>query len=68
MHGKNVRTGRSDTPLEDGRIWVVASCRNDVARLAHFSQQAGQHIQIGYAIVRSVMFMSVVYFSLRESG
>ena len=32
-------------------MWVVAGCRNDVARLVHFSQWSG-HIRIGYAIVR----------------
>ena len=35
---KDVRTGRPDTPSEGGRTWVVAGYRNDVARLAHFSQ------------------------------
>ena len=34
-----------------GGTWAVASCRTDVARLAHFSQWSGQHIRIGYAIV-----------------
>ena len=32
---KDVRTGRPDTPSEDGGTWAVAGCRNDVARLAH---------------------------------
>ena len=45
IHGQDVRTGRPDTPSESGRTWAVA-------RLAHFSQWSGQHIQIGYAIVR----------------
>ena len=35
---KDVRTGRPDTPSEGSGIWAVASWRNDVARLAHFSQ------------------------------
>ena len=35
---KDVRTGRPDTPSEGGGTWAVAGCRNDVARLAHFSQ------------------------------
>ena len=67
---KDVRTRRPDTPLEGGGTWSVAGCRNDVARLAHFSQcfPSGQHIWIGYAIIQSVMFTSVVCFSLRESG
>ena len=44
---KDVRTGRSDTPLESGGTWAVA-------RLAHFSQcfPSRQHIRIGYAIIR----------------
>ncbi|WKA01843.1 hypothetical protein VitviT2T_020099 [Vitis vinifera] len=66
---KDVRTGRSDTPSEGGGTWAVAGCWNDVARLVHFSQCfiSGQHIRIGYAIVRGVMIASVVCFSLRES-
>ena len=35
---KDVRTGRPDTLSEDGGTWAVAGCRNDVARLVHFSQ------------------------------
>ena len=42
---KDVRTGRPDTPTEGGRMWAVAGCRNDVARLVHFSQWSGQHIR-----------------------
>ena len=43
---KDVRTRRPNTPLEGGGTWSVAGCRNDVARLAHFSQcfPSGQHI------------------------
>nr|CAN71110.1 hypothetical protein VITISV_001480 [Vitis vinifera] len=41
---------RPDDPR--GGTWAVASCRNDVVRLAHFSQRSGQYIRIGYAIVR----------------
>ena len=43
---------RPDTPSEGYRTWAVAGCQNDVARLVHFSQWFGQHIRIGYAIVR----------------
>ncbi|RVW77410.1 hypothetical protein CK203_048025 [Vitis vinifera] len=46
----------SDTPSEGGGTWAVVGCRNDVARLAHFKSM----IRIGYAIVRGVMFTSVV--------
>ena len=35
---KDVRTGRPDTPSEGGGTWAVASCRNEVAGLARFSQ------------------------------
>ena len=35
---KDVRTRRPDTPSEGGGTWAVAGCRNDVARLVHFSQ------------------------------
>ena len=38
IHGKDVRTWRPNTPSKGGGTWVVAGCRNDVARLAHFSQ------------------------------
>ena len=65
---KDVRTRRPDTPSEGDGTWVVAGCRNDIARLAYFSQWSGQHIRIGYAIVRGMMFTSAVCFSLRESG
>ena len=34
---KDVRTGRPDTPSEGDGTWAVAGCRNDVARLVHFS-------------------------------
>ena len=42
---KDVRTGRPDTPSKGGGTWAVAGCRNDVARLVHFNQWSGQHIQ-----------------------
>ncbi|RVW23877.1 hypothetical protein CK203_094637 [Vitis vinifera] len=35
---KDVRTGRLDTPLESGGTWTVTGFRNEVARLARFSQ------------------------------
>ena len=35
---KDVWTGRPNTPSEGGGTWAVAGCRNDIARLAHFSQ------------------------------
>ena len=43
-----------DTPSEGGGTWVVTGFRNEVARFARFSQcfPSGQHIWIGYAIVR----------------
>ena len=34
MSGQGVRTHHRN----GGETWVVAGCRNDVARLAHFSQ------------------------------
>ena len=44
---KDFRTVRLDTPLESGRMWVVA-------RLAHFSQcfPSEHHIRIGYVIIQ----------------
>ena len=42
---KDVRTGRPDTPSQDGGTWAMAGCRNDAARLMHFSQWSGQHIR-----------------------
>ena len=35
---KDVRIGRPDTPLESGGTWAVTGFRNEVARLARFSQ------------------------------
>ena len=52
QEAKDVWTGRPDTPSEGGGTWAVAGCRNDVARFAHFIQWSGQHIRIGYIIVR----------------
>ena len=54
MSEQGIRTGRPDTPSDGGGTWSVAGCPNDEARLAHFSQcfPSGQHIRIGYAIVR----------------
>ena len=49
---EDVQTGRLDTPSKGGGTWAVAGCRNDVARLDHYSQWSGQHIRIRYAIVR----------------
>ena len=48
-----------------GGTWAVADCRNDVARLTHFSRSSGQHIRIRICYCPDVMFASAVCFSLR---